>query len=112
MQVSRLIVNLLDNALKYGASGGRIRLRVTAGPRIEVEDEGPGLPTSDPERVFGRYERAASRGEKGHGLGLALARAIAERHGWELGAEPTRPGAAEPGVRFVVKPKPPGRGTP
>ena len=83
--LSRLVANLLDNAIKYTPRGGRI----TAGIRsedsrvlIEIADTGIGLAKDWHEKIFARFTRAdASRGEtRGHGLGLAICRAIAERH--------------------------------
>jgi signal transduction histidine kinase len=107
MQVTRLLVNLLDNALKYGAAGKVIRLSVTAGPVIVVEDDGPGLAPEDRERIFQRYQRATRGAEKGHGLGLALVRAIAERHGWAIHVEDAQRGRANRGARFIVRPREP-----
>ena len=76
----RLIANLLDNAIKYVPSPGRVRLVVEAGPRITVEDDGPGVAADKRDWIFSRYARAGDEAP-GHGLGLALVRAIAERQG-------------------------------
>lgn len=97
-QTTRLLANLLDNAAKYVPSPGRVRLLVDAGPRIVVEDDGPGVPEARREWVFGRYNREGGEGCPGHGLGLALVRAIAERQGLTARVEDARPGA-----RFVVE---------
>ena len=96
MQTGRLISNLLDNAVKYVPSPGRVRLLVEPGPRLVVEDDGPGVAEADRETIFARYARGAARGP-GHGLGLALVRAIAERQGLRAWVED-----AAPGARFVV----------
>lgn len=98
MQMTRLIVNLLDNALKYVPAGGRVRLTVAAGPRLTVEDNGPGIPSDQRERVFQRFHRITTDGQ-GHGLGLALVRVIAARHGLLARVED-----AGPGARFIVEP--------
>ena len=98
MQMTRLIANLLDNAFKYVPAGSRLLLSVTAGPVIVVEDNGLGVPEQDRETVFERFRRSSQTGD-GHGLGLALVRVIAARHGLVARLED-----AAPGARFVVAP--------
>lgn len=93
--LARLITNLLDNAFKYVPPGGAISFALEPGPVIDVTDDGPGVPEHARERIFNRFHRVA-RGESesiGSGLGLALARAIAERHGWKLVLLPSANGA-------------------
>lgn len=99
MQFNRLISNLLDNAFKYVPRGGQVALIVAPGPRIEVRDNGDGIPPELRERIFERFRRAHDGERRGHGLGLALARAIAERHGLII-----RCVDADPGAAFVVEP--------
>ncbi|MCX7284284.1 MAG: HAMP domain-containing sensor histidine kinase [Novosphingobium sp.] len=102
MQITRLVSNLLDNAIKYVPAGGTVRLLLQAGPRLVVEDDGPGIPRDQHERVFQRFARATVPGDKpGHGLGLALSRAIAERHGMLL-----RLGDVARGAQFILEPAP------
>jgi signal transduction histidine kinase len=96
MQITRLIANLLDNAFKYAPAGSRVVLTVAAGPRLVVEDNGPGIAAADREAVFERFRRSTAVGN-GHGLGLALVRVIAVRHGLTARVED-----AAPGARFVV----------
>jgi signal transduction histidine kinase len=100
MQLTQLVANLLDNALKYVPKGGTIRLSLAKGPVLTVEDDGPGIAEGDREKIFRRFYR--SRGEvsdsPGSGLGLALAKAIAERHDLTITLMPSVRGA-----RFVVK---------
>jgi signal transduction histidine kinase len=100
MQMSRLIVNLLDNAFKYGRDGRFIALSLRVGPVIAVEDDGPGIADADLDRVLTRYGRAGDNGQKGHGLGLPLVRAIAARHG--LGLQVMS--GETSGARFQVAP--------
>jgi signal transduction histidine kinase len=98
MQMMRLMSNLLDNAFKYVPSGGSVALILSPGPRIVVQDDGPGIPADDRARIFERYVRLDVGSGGGHGLGLALARAIAQRHDLSLHVED-----AGPGARFVVQ---------
>ena len=96
MQVGRMIANLLDNALKFVPAGARLRLSVAPGPIIIVEDSGPGIAPDERELVMRRFGRGRSSAA-GHGLGLALARLVAARHGLTLRLED-----AAPGARFVI----------
>ncbi|WP_112311580.1 sensor histidine kinase [Pseudogemmobacter bohemicus] len=87
--ISQMLANVMDNAIKYCAPGDRLTLTLTAGPLhiLEIADSGPGLPEGMGEDVFERFTRAGrdrARGIRGHGLGLALVRAIAMRHGAKL----------------------------
>jgi len=96
----RVIGNLLSNALRYAAAG--VALRAAAAPeqlRIEVEDDGPGIPEHERARVFEpfvRLDRAA--GGSGYGIGLAIVRRVLERHGGTVRIEE----GSEGGCRVVV----------
>jgi len=82
--LGQIIGNLLDNALRYTAAGGRVDVSATAdagGVRIEIADEGPGLPESELENVFQRFYRAPGDATEGSGLGLAVVRGIVGRLG-------------------------------
>lgn len=94
-QLSRLATNLLDNAFKYVSAGGQVHLSLAPGPVLVVSDDGPGVPVADRPHVFDRFYRGnAGHGERpGSGLGLALVRAIAERHSLTVHLEDTDNGA-------------------
>jgi heavy metal sensor kinase len=83
----RLVMNLLDNAIKYTPPGGTVELRACAADghyAIEVQDTGPGISDDARPRLFDRFYRARSErreSDTGAGLGLAIARWIAESHG-------------------------------
>lgn len=101
MQLRRLVSNLLDNAFKYCPPGTRIHVELQPGPQLVVQDDGPGIPPADRQRIFEKFARVAgSNPHSGHGLGLALAAAIADRHGLQLRLEPSATGA-----RFVLAPR-------
>ena len=98
--IERVLVNLLDNAAKYTPAGSRIRVsarRVDEELVVMVEDNGPGLPLKDADKLFEPFTRGESEpATPGVGLGLALSRIIVEAHGGRISAE-NRP---EGGARF------------
>jgi two-component system sensor histidine kinase TctE len=77
-----MLKNLVDNAIKYTPRGGSVtaRTRYAGSPVFEVEDNGPGIPEADRERVFERFYRVLGSGVDGSGLGLPIVREIAELH--------------------------------
>jgi two-component system, OmpR family, sensor histidine kinase MprB len=80
-RIARAVANLLDNAAKYGQSGGAIEVTLAAGT-LTVRDHGPGFHEEDLPFVFDRFHRARdARSEPGSGLGLAIVRQAAEAHG-------------------------------
>ncbi|MGL4573575.1 MAG: sensor histidine kinase [Burkholderiaceae bacterium] len=81
--LGEMLKNLLDNAIRYTPSSGRITVRVFGGEPIslEVEDTGPGVAPAQRERVFEPFYRAPEAGSEGTGLGLAIVREIARQHG-------------------------------
>ena len=104
----RLLVNLLDNAVRHAASQVCVSVSAEAGwVVLTVTDDGPGIPASDRERVFGRFARldnARDRtGEEGAGLGLAIVRSTAEAHGGSVSLSDAASGSAGPGLRAVVR---------
>jgi two-component system sensor histidine kinase TctE len=85
--VRDMIGNLLDNAIRYTQHGGQVTVRVTAGTDavvLTVEDNGPGIPEQERERVFERFYRVLGTGTEGCGLGLAIVREIALSHHAEV----------------------------
>lgn len=94
--LAQAISNLIENAVRYGSSGGEIDMDVTSDGkqmRIAVSDRGPGIPAelrSEALRRFGRLD--SSRSKEGAGLGLALAEAIAHLHEGRLVLEDNQPG--------------------
>lgn len=88
--------NLIDNAIKFTPSGGRVRLRVVAcsqGPRLEVIDSGPGVAADERDAVLERFRRGrAEHGVPGSGLGLSIVAAVARLHEWRLTLSDARPG--------------------
>ncbi len=75
--LNELLSNLLDNALAHTPAGGNVIMRVSAPAILEVEDDGPGIPLGERDRVFERFYR---RSTKGAGLGLAIVGEICKAH--------------------------------
>jgi heavy metal sensor kinase len=103
-QLTRLILNLIDNAIKYTPAGGRVTLslgRVENQALIRVTDTGIGLSEAEQARIFTRFYRAAearSQSGGGAGLGLCIAQSIAAAHGGKIEVH-SRPGQ---GSTFTV----------
>ena len=84
MDLTILVRNLVDNAIRYTPEGGKIDLAVEAGADsavFRVDDTGPGIPPDERERVFDPFYRALGTDEFGSGLGLSIVKTIAERIG-------------------------------
>jgi two-component system sensor histidine kinase KdpD len=94
--LEQVLVNLLENAAKYGPDGGLVRISATASAghlRISIADEGPGISAEDLPHVFDSFYRAR-RGDRvvpGTGLGLAIARGLTESMGGSIEARSPRP---------------------
>ena len=99
-----LATNLIDNAVRYGPAGGRVRVELRreggGGAVLAVTDEGPGIAPELRERVFESYYRIPGSGGEGSGLGLAIVKEIAQAHGARLAVED---GPGGRGARFVVR---------
>ena len=84
MELTILVRNLVDNAIRYTPEGGKIDLSVEVGADsavFRVDDTGPGIPPDERERVFDPFYRALGTDEFGSGLGLSIVKTIAERIG-------------------------------
>jgi len=84
MDLSTMLKNLVDNAIRYTPPGGRIDLAVLRGPQailLRVSDTGPGIAEAERQRVFDPFYRTLGNTEVGSGLGLSIVKAIAERLG-------------------------------
>jgi signal transduction histidine kinase len=94
--LAQLVSNLVDNALKHGASGGAIAMAVRKDrgmAEVEVADRGPGIPEEQRAFALKRFGRLdAARTTPGSGLGLSLAATLARMHGGELLLEDNQPG--------------------
>jgi signal transduction histidine kinase len=104
--LQQAVANLLDNAIKFSPPGGHIRLAATAEGRrlrIEVCDDGPGIPEADRARAADRFFRGEqARSTPGSGLGLALVQAVAMLHDGTLLLEDAAPDSASKGLRAVL----------
>lgn len=104
--LSEMLANLVDNALRYTKPGGQVTVHVSCGghgAEIRVEDNGPGIPPADRERVFERFCRLENSSSDGCGLGLAIVREIAHAHGATITLEDAAP-AGGLVVRIVFPP--------
>lgn len=103
-RVHQVFSNLLDNAVRHSPDGAFVELHATVEGdrvRIDVTDEGPGIPADEADRVFERFYRsdsARAATEGGSGLGLAIAQWIVDLHGGDIAAE----GRTPTGCRMVV----------
>lgn len=94
-RIEQVLVNLLDNAIKYTPAGGNIEITAVAEPErvvVTVRDNGPGIPPQSRPRVFERFYRVdegRSREEGGNGLGLAIVKHIVQLHGGTVWVEST-----------------------
>ena len=99
---TQTLVNLLENAAKHTPETTAVRVVGTVrdgNVLIAVEDDGPGLPPGDPDKLFAKFQRGRSEGDvPGAGLGLAICRAVIQAHGGRITAENREGG----GARFVV----------
>ncbi|MGA7625834.1 MAG: CHASE3 domain-containing protein, partial [Candidatus Acidiferrales bacterium] len=95
-RLKQVLINLVGNAIKFTPDGGCIELRgqlVDGKVRLEVTDNGPGIPPEEKKRIFEAFHRLrqAGKAQEGTGLGLAITQRLVELHGAELGLE-SQPG--------------------
>jgi signal transduction histidine kinase len=99
--IRQVLLNLLDNAVKYGARGQRIRVDLRGAAdelTLTVSDEGAGVAPADRRRIWEPFWRGAASAEGGTGLGLAIVRELVSRHGGSVAVESAQPR----GARFVA----------
>jgi two-component system, OmpR family, sensor kinase len=98
--IAQVLRNLIDNARRHAGAGGRVTVSSAAVPgalRVRVDDDGPGIPPGEHERVFDRFHRteaARDRASGGSGLGLGIARSILASHGGRIWIEDSPLGGA------------------
>jgi signal transduction histidine kinase len=102
-RLRQVLGNLIENAVKYSPEGGEVRVSATAANgavRIAVRDAGPGIPPEHQRRIFEKFGRADVEGgsKPGTGLGLFIARSIAEAHDGSLEVS----SGADPGSTFTL----------
>lgn len=95
--VAQMLANLVENAVRHGREGGRVEVALERSPgggaAVTVADDGAGVPAAERERVFRRFHRLdAARSSPGTGLGLALAKAVADLHGMGIALLDNAPG--------------------
>lgn len=101
IHLKRLVINLLDNAIKYTPARGRVEMGAAARDAhatLRIADSGPGIPPADLPFIFDRFFRGKARAEAGNGLGLSLCREIAQLHHGTVAAANRDRGGCE----FVV----------
>lgn len=109
-KISRVLTNLVGNALRYTPANGTVQVtavRVPEGVKVTVQDSGPGFDPADLSRVFEQFyrgEQARGRKTGGAGLGLAISRGIVEAHNGRIWAENSKEGGAV--VSFVLPENP------
>jgi signal transduction histidine kinase len=104
IRLRQIVQNLVDNAVKYSPAGAEVRVTARTDDghvRVAVEDDGPGIPFTDQKLIFDKFGRAAIDGgtKPGTGLGLFIARSIAEAHGGSLEVD----SAPEQGAVFTLE---------
>ena len=103
-KLTQVLLNLVSNAIKHSPDGGEVAVRCSAWGldrvRLEIEDQGSGVPPGDEERIFERFQQLESGDERtGTGLGLTISRQIVEHHGGRIWAATGR----STGALFMVE---------
>jgi two-component system, OmpR family, sensor histidine kinase KdpD len=108
--IEQVLINLIDNALKYTPRESPIEIAASAqddGVTVEVADRGPGLPPGEERRVFDKFYRSRAVAGRGVGLGLAICQGIIEAHGGRIWAENRLGGGVAFKFTLPVKDTPP-----
>jgi two-component system sensor histidine kinase KdpD len=95
--IQQVLMNLLDNAVKFAASRTPIELSVERNDGalvVEVADRGPGIPAGEEKRIFDKFYRVDGHTPSGSGIGLAICRGVVELHGGHIAAHNRRGGGA------------------
>ena len=98
-KIERVLINLLDNAMRYTPKGGEILVAVRANEadmvQVQIADSGPGIPPHEREQVFAKFHRIKNndplRGNKGSGLGLTFCKLAIEAHGGHIQVDAESP---------------------
>jgi len=107
-EMTLVVLNLVDNAIKHAADGGKVEVSLARAPgfvTLAVRDFGSGISRVEQARIFERFYRAQStreRNVRGSGIGLALVKHIAEAHGGRVTVRSPVPGSTDPGAMFTV----------
>jgi signal transduction histidine kinase len=101
LMIREVAGQLVTNAVKHSPAGAQVVIAVSDGPRVrlEIRDDGPGVPEADREGIFGRFDRMEKGPISGSGLGLAIVRRVVELHRGRVWVE-DNPGG---GAAFVVE---------
>lgn len=107
--IQQLLLNLLENALKYTPAESPIAIRASRAPRgveLVISDRGPGIPAGEEQRIFDKFYRIGPEGG-GVGLGLAICKGIVMAHGGEIFVSNRADGGAEFHVLLPIEGQPP-----
>jgi signal transduction histidine kinase len=114
--VGTRLTNLVDNAIRYTAPSGRVRVSLQPDDttvRLIVQDNGPGIPPDERERVFDRFYRSRDAAAGGSGLGLAIVRQVADMHGGSVTLSAgNQASGLQAQAKFPAVPPPQGPGSP
>jgi len=100
------IANLVDNAISFSKAGDTLKVSVDSTGTVSVSDCGPGIPANELERIFEPFAKSPPN-RQGHGLGLAIVRAVMTAHGREVSARNAYGGRAVFALRFAnLSPQP------
>ena len=106
--MTRVLINLLENAIRHSPDDGSVAVRTSVGDGcflLCVDDRGEGVPESERDRIFGKFVRINTEVQKrsGHGLGLAFVRMVAEAHNLEIGVDTGPDGGGRFFIKFPLK---------